>query len=161
MALPQLSAASALFPDLPGADPKFHPRRSYSSAMTYKGKQIIAYHATCRDNKCTFSSAWASRDSMNAGFWAHRAAQVIDARYRYFTQVKRVTPLRAQNLVQQVADKHSHTYDEWRDLAMGMVRVKAGVDAGDLPIDYPYQRDYEIGTRAIDTALNIIQENFR
>lgn len=135
---------------LPGTDPSFHEFRKYLSPMTHKGKRILASFASCKHPKCNYSSAWASNTGRELGMWKHRSEKVNEARLWYFMKMG-WGPEKAQLQMNEVADKHSHTFENWEILVTGFIRLLSGVDLDELPT-MNYQVQYHLGTTAMDCA---------
>lgn len=135
---------------LPGTDPSFHEFRKYLSPMTHKGKNILASFASCKHKACNYSSAWASNTGRELGMWRHRSEKVTEARLWYFMKLG-FGPEKARLMMSEVADKHSHTWENWEGLVNGFIRLLAGVDLEDLPA-FNHQAQYHLGAGAMDCA---------
>jgi hypothetical protein len=126
--------------------------------MTVRGKKILASFASCKHPKCNFSSAWGSNAGRELGMWRHRSEKVREARLWYFMKMG-WGPEKAQLRLSEVADKHSHTWENWEILVTGYIRLLAGVDLDELPT-FNYQAQYHLGTGAMDCAGAALDQEY-
>lgn len=145
---------------LPGTDPTFHVCRRYLSPVMYKGKEILAFHASCREQGCQFSSAWASDAGRDLGMWRHRSEKVQEARRDQFIKEYGGNLGKVEAAMLRTADKNSHTFENWAEAVEVLYRGRIGEDFT-IELENPQLRkDYHLGLLARETTARIYAENY-
>lgn len=145
---------------IPGTDPEFHEMRLYMTPMTYKGKKILAFHASCKHPKCGFSSAWASDAGREVGIFKHRSEKVTEARRDHFVRKLGGDLVRINLSLRDVSDKNSHTYENWTENIEAIYRSYIG-DPFEIDRENKQLKvDYYIGLTAQEVARKIFSQNF-
>lgn len=145
---------------IPGTDPTFHEMRLYMTPMTYKGKKILAFHASCKQSKCGFSSAWASPAGREVGMFKHRSEKVTEARRDHLIRKLGGDLVKINLALRDLSDKNSHTYENWVENIEGIYRGYIG-DPFEIDSENKQLKvDYYIGLTAQEVARKIFKENY-
>lgn len=145
--------------NLPGTDPQFHEARKYLSPMTYKGREILASHGSCKQEGCGYHSAWTSNKARDLGMWKHRALKVVHARIRYFGKVAQGDVKKIGILLRETADHHTHLFEPWLQEVKVFLNELAGVGVDDLA-DVNFQVEYDLGNSAYDVAKAALDRGY-
>lgn len=147
---------------LPGTESSFHEMRLYMTPMTYKGKKILAFHAACKQEKCRFSSAWATSIGRDLGIFKHRSEAVLKERRKFFKRhYTNASVSRIEKLVTENADRNSHSYENWVEIVESLHRTRTGDGEFEIdPENSGLKVDYYRGYTARRTAYLIFVENF-
>lgn len=97
---------------MPGTDPTFHQSRKYMEKVTYKGREILGFVASCRHSKCTWRSVYMTEAGRDMGMANHRRAKVKEARIDHFAR-RTTDPDKIQDLMIEFCDRNSDDLDAW------------------------------------------------
>ncbi len=145
---------------LPGDDPNFHAIRKYMTPVVYKGKEILGYVASCKQEGCRWSATFANNEGRDKGIQKHRSSKVLEARLDYFARHMSITsPDKIEDALLEVADKHSHTLTDWRE-AVGTIWG----DYTDKPLEempaYNSEVQYYMGISAREAARRLVATEY-
>ena len=146
---------------LPGTDPMFHQMKPYMTPVMYKGKRILAFVGSCRQNGCNYTQMWVSNEARDAGYFSnHRSPMVLKARREFFAKGCNYNPNRINNQIQRYADKNSHTYADWADVVEAIYRAKVGVPFELERSNNKLQVNFHLGYSATEMVKHLYAENF-
>lgn len=108
-----MDRCTGAFVTLMKTPPRFHEVRMYLEPVTYQGKKILAHRGSCKHDKCTWSSTFASRAGLHAGIWSHRKEHILALRQKRLAEVHRNDRRWIKRDMVRGADRHTHTEEQW------------------------------------------------
>lgn len=147
---------------VPGTDPRFHQAKFYMTPVTYRGREILGFVGSCRENGCKYTGMWTTKEARDIGYFQnHRKEMVKEARRSYFAKLCGYNQAGVDQRMLYYADRNSHTYDEWVLIVEGLYRGKLGEPFTIEPKNNKLQVDYHLGQFAKEAVKRIYEENHR
>lgn len=139
-------------------DATFHEARNYMTPATYQGKEILAYIGSCKESGCRNIARHISREGRDRLVWTHRREHILAYRLAFFEKA-----LGSDGAIQEAmtehADKHTHTFDEWKELVETIYSYLMDPnpvirDRHELP-PFQYEVYWNLGFTAHDAAKRV------
>lgn len=143
---------------LPKPNHTFHEFRRYMTTMMYKGKETLAFVASCKHAGCGWSANYIDDVHRDLGMWRHRSEKVTESRRDFFARRFQDAD-KVSDALSETADKHSHTYETWCEEVETIWCRYTGLMPKDMP-DYKGEVDYHMGVAAREAARKMIAKEY-